>query len=204
MAQLFRLEEFALAPAGPAAEDDPFAGMVPEAEVEAARMEGYDRGYRSGWDDAVAAASQARSHVAADFARNLQDLSFTYHEARAHVLRGIEPLLEEILAVFLPKSVQALLARTVLDELTEMAKDAADAPVRVMVSPADAPVLRELIGDNRRVPLSIVEEPSLAEGQVYLRLGETERAIDLSGALLRMSEALRGASDLNGRILKHG
>ncbi len=203
MASVFRLEEFALPdPAGAA--PDPFAGLVPEAEREAARLEGYDRGYRSGWDDAVAATVEDRSRIGAEFARNLQDLGFTYHEARAHVMRGVEPLLEEILATFLPRSMQGVLARTLLDELETLAAASADAPIRLLVSPADAPTLRFMLDASVSVPFQVVEEAALAEGQVYLALGGVERNIDLPAALERLGTALRAASDLNGRTLKHG
>jgi hypothetical protein len=203
MGQLFRLEEFK--PVEPLAlETDPFEGLVPEADVEAARLEGHDRGYRSGWDDAIAAADKDRTRVGAELARNLQDLSFSYHEARAHVLRGIEPLLEEILGAFLPASMREALGRTILDELTEHATAAADAPVQVMVSPGDAAHLQSFLAAGTTLPLDLVEEKTLPEGQVYLRLGQVERNIDLSGTLARMTEALRAASDLNARTLKHG
>ena len=203
MASLFRLEEFAPAEA-PESAVDPLAGLVPEGEVEAARLEGYDRGYRSGWDDAMAAAVEERSRLGAEFARNLQDLGFTYHEARAHVMRGVEQLLEEILTVFLPRSMRDVMARTILDELETLAAGAADAPVRVLVAPADAPALREMLDASVTMPLEVVEEATLAEGQVYLSLGEVERNIDLTATLERLSDALRAASDLNGRTLKHG
>jgi flagellar assembly protein FliH len=32
-------------------------------------------------------------------------------------------------------------------------------------------------------PLEIIEEPTLSEGQVFLRCGDVERVIDTSGAL---------------------
>ena len=52
--------------------------------------------------------------------------------------------------------------------------------------------------------VKLVEEESLAEGQVYLRVGKIEKQIDLGSAIERISAAVHALYDLNERTLKHG
>lgn len=59
--------------------------------LEEARLASYEQGFSAGWEDALAAQADDRKQLAADLAHTLQSLSFTYHEARAHILRGLEP-----------------------------------------------------------------------------------------------------------------
>lgn len=178
--------------------------LVPEADLAVARAEGFDEGYRAGRNAALAEAERDQARIGAEFARSLQDLGFTYHEARAHVTRAVEPLIAEMLETFFPAQMREALGHTILQELVALAEAAADAPVGVSVAPPDADRMRALLGEETPVPLRIVEDATLASGQAYLRLGETERMIDLAGVIARTRTALEAVSDLNERSLAHG
>jgi hypothetical protein len=84
-------------------------GPVPEPSADAtrrARPSGWPptrSGYRSGWDDCLAAEQDTRARVGAELASNLADLGFTYHEARAQLLAETEALLEAYLPQGLPR-----------------------------------------------------------------------------------------------------
>src|SRR5690606_30511223 len=116
--------------------------MGPDTDVAAAREEGHAAGYEAGWAAAMAGGDRHQARIRGAFAASLQDLSFTYHEARAHVLRGLEPLLRELLQGFLPALMNEALGHTVMEELRPLAEAAADLPVQVTVAPDDAPSLR--------------------------------------------------------------
>lgn len=62
--------------------------VLDTSALEEARLASYDSGYAAGWEDATAAQSGDQSRIRAELARNLQALSFTYQEARSHVLRA--------------------------------------------------------------------------------------------------------------------
>lgn len=207
MAALFPLEDFD-APASPPATappDQPAAPTDPAPElIEAERSAAFEKGYRAGWDDAAAAQSEDESRIGAEFARNLQDLGFTFHEARSHVMRALEPLLGEIVAKVLPRLVTETLGQTVVDELLPLAENASDSPIEVVVSPDARPTLERFLTDATSVPLTIVEENTLAEGQVYLRMGQVERQIDMTSAVDRIGQAIRAVYDLNDKATTHG
>lgn len=180
-------------------------GAAPETVVldtsalEEARLASYDSGYAAGWEDATAAQSGDQSRVRADLARNLQALSFTFQEARAHVLRGMQPLLEAVVGKLLPELARETLGAIVLDSLMPMAEGLADAPVTIVLNPAVRAAVEPLIAEATGLPLTIEEETSLSEGQVYLRFGTVETRIDLDRAIADIAATMRGFFDLNSK-----
>ena len=201
MGRLLALESFAGA-------DDRRAGdsarRMSDTEIEALRLEGYDAGYRAGWDDATAAHAQDQDRIGEEFARNLRDLGFTYHEARAHVTAGVEAVLRTFLSTFFPAFLGEAIAAHVEDALAPHIDRAAGQPIRLRVSPADAPALRRLLVSVSTLPCQIEEEPSLARGQVYFAFGAREAEIDLSGVIDATESALDALNEINARTLGHG
>ncbi|WP_102106677.1 flagellar biosynthesis protein [Oceaniglobus roseus] len=164
----------------------------------------FDKGYAAGWDDATAAAKVDLQQQEAALLRHLEDLGFTYHEARAHVMSALTPLLRALLEKLLPDLLHQTLVPRLLAECETLVDDLADAPVQLMVAPDGAAELRRIIGGITALPLHLVEEPSVAAGRMYLRLGAAEREIDLAGARAAIAEALSALDDLNRETLRHG
>lgn len=160
--------------------------------LEEAKLAAYDTGYGAGWEDASLALSEDQTRMRADLARNLQSLAFTYHEARAHVLRALEPLLRQILGRLLPVLAQQALAPMVQAHLMPLAEGLVDAPVTLVLNPAVRPAVETFLTQNAGLPILIVDEPSLGEGQAYLRLGAHETHVDLDRATAEISAAVRG------------
>lgn len=166
---------------------------------EEAKLTAYDQGYSAGWEDAASAQSEDRTRVQADLARNLQSLGFTYQEARMHVLRAIEPLLQQMVNRLLPALARETLAPVVLDVLMPLAEEMADAPVTLVLNPASRPAVEALLAQATGLPVTIVDEPSLGEGQAYLRLGASETHVDLDRATAEITAAVRGFFELPER-----
>jgi flagellar assembly protein FliH len=210
MAPVFPLEDFSQSPVparrqqAPQPEATPPAvGPTPE-EIKQIRLEGYEEGYQAGWDDAARAEAEDQSRIGAEFARNLQDLGFTFHEARRHVMHALEPLLAGMIEKVLPDLVTRTIGQTIVEELLPLASEVADAPVEIVVSPDSRATLEPLIQDLSSIPFELVEEPSLAEGQVFLRSGRSERHIDLSGTVDRIGSAINDLYELNEKAFQNG
>jgi len=174
------------------------------AVLETERTSAYETGYQAGWDDAAKAHSEDQMRIGTEFARTLQELSFTFHEARAHVIQSMEPLLDQMTRTLLPALVSETLGARILEELRPLIDDAADTPVDLMVAPASRPAIERYLEDRQTVAIRLTEEPSLAPGQAYLRMGKTERQIDLTDALERITGAIGALYEINERTLKHG
>lgn len=172
--------------------------------LDEARLASYEQGYTAGWDDSVSAQAEEKGQLAADLAHNLQALSFTYHEARVHVLRALEPLLTELVSQFLPEVAKAALGATVLEALRPFAENAADTPIKILFNPASRDAIEPLLQKANGPPLLLVDEPTLAEGQVFLLLGENEIRIDLDGAIAEAKAALQDFFNLMTKDTKNG
>jgi len=164
----------------------------------------FDKGYAAGWEDAAKATRQEQEQTETAVAQSLQDLGFTYQEARAHVMRSLTPLVSGMLTRLLPRLIRDTLGARIIEEIDGIADKSADSPIDLLIAPAGADDLRTIVGRITELPLRVVEEATVPEGQIFLRLGQTEREIDLSGALDSISAALNGLDSLNRKESVHG
>lgn len=164
-------------------------GVAHGSETE--RLGVFERGYKAGWDDAATAMSDERRAISADFAASLSDLSFTYHEARGHVLRQLEDLVIETFSRILPDCAKTTLPHVVWEQIGHVAAESAGAPMTVLVAPGASGLLDELLPADPGLPISVVEEPTLTEGQVFIRSPKVEVAVDHASALEDIDTAVR-------------
>lgn len=182
-----KLEDFGAVTQAPASDPDP--GMSPD-EVEVERLAAFDRGYSAGWEDATRAAEQDADRLKADFANTLRDMGFTFHEARAHVMRGLVPLLQAVVETILPEAVQATLGARLQEEITDLADDAADLPILLRTAPGEADAIRDTVAEVPGLPIDLAEDSSVPSGQLFLILGRSEVNMDLSGPVQRLRDTL--------------
>ncbi|MDA5092829.1 flagellar biosynthesis protein [Aliiroseovarius sp. KMU-50] len=204
---LFPLEDFDHSETAPVKKASAVPANTPalsESDLEAARLSGYETGYQAGWDDASKADEDQRDHISAEFARNIQDLGFTFHEARSHVMKSLEPLLAGMVEKVLPNLVSETIGQAIVEELLPIAADAADAPIQVVIYPDGRETLDALLTQNTSLPLEIIEEDTLAEGQVYLKMGSIEKQIDLTGAIHSIGQAISGLYTINEKAKQNG
>jgi flagellar assembly protein FliH len=175
-----------------------------DPETEDARLEAFEAGYKAGWDDAASAQQAEEGEYREAIKRNLQDLSFTYHEARSHVLRALAPLFSEITARLLPEIARASLPHVVAEALGPYADLVADAPIKVQIHPDARDLVEGLLGRNPGVPLQLMDDIALTPGKVQLSLGTTETRIDLDAALVAIRTAIDDFFELTEREKQNG
>lgn len=172
-----------------------------EADFEEARLAAFEKGYQAGWDDAVAAQNSEVARLVTDLGRNLQEMSFTYHEIRRHMLDALRPLLSDMTAKVLPRIAREVLPHIVAEELTPLGEQLISAPIRVLANPEALPRIEELLGQEKGLPLVFTPEPTLSEGQVQLRFSAAETHIDLDAAITAIASAIdtcfQGAQEQN-------
>ncbi len=178
--------------------------VMDAGRLEDIRMQAYEQGYTAGWDDAASAQSDDQTRIKSDFARNLQSLGFTFQEARMHVLRAMQPLLNEVLTKLLPEVAREALASVALEVLMPIADDMADAPVTLVLNPASRAAVETLLDQATGLPLTVIEEPTLGEGQVYIRMGEVETRVDLDHATAEITRAVRDFFDTTEKDQSYG
>ncbi|WOI56176.1 hypothetical protein [Palleronia sp. LCG004] len=164
----------------------------------------FDEGYAAGWDAAQKAQAEAGEQARQAVRSHLQDLSFTFHEARAHVMRSLHPMLLTAMGLAVPAALRATLGQRLADEIADMARDEADMPVEFTVSPLDAATLAEALEGLTALPATIREDAGLSEGQIHLRLGASAREIDLHAVERRIDDALRALDAINQEQIANG
>ncbi len=157
--------------------------------IEEARLAAYEQGYKAGWEDAAAAQADEQERLRSDVARNLQALGFTYHEALRHVMGGVEPLLRDLVGHVLPAIAARTLGPMIVEMLLPLAGEAAEAPAVMTFNPRMRDIVEAAVAAADGLPIQLREEPSLGEGQVYLRLDGREARLDLDTTLHRILEA---------------
>ena len=169
------LEDFGTGTAGPALDED-----SPSAPSETDRLAIYDEGYQAGWEDAQTAARDDRTRIDAEFARNLQDLSFSFHEAKVQVAQSMTPLVEALVASLFPRLKQTALADQVLAVLEPLQLEMPGPSLALRCSEEDADVLETLLGSAKSLPMKLSPEPSLMPGQVDFIFGQEKHEINVA------------------------
>ena len=85
-----------------------------------------------------------------------------------------------------------------------MAQAAADAPVEVVIAPANRAALEPVLSSIAHMNFVVKDEPSLGEGQVYLQSGISEMSLDFTGALEDLRAAMAALMDINKEAVRHG
>ncbi len=184
MARLLHLETFDM----PA----PVANLpeVAQGEIEELRLAAYEQGYSAGWDDAVAAQSDEVSQLRADLGRNLIEMTLAHREARQHVLGTLEPLLLDMVTKVLPTIAHQTLGPIILEQLRPVAETMSSAPIIVMTAPRNREIVENLLSAQTGLPITVREEPSLGDGQAFLKLAESETRVDLDGVISAIAAAV--------------
>lgn len=188
-----RLEIFDTVTAGDGAPQP----LIEASALDDAKITSFEQGYSAGWEDAAAAQAGDQSRISADLARNLQTLAFTFQDARTHVLQAIRPLILEMTSRLLPEVAREALAPAVLEAVMPLADELADAPLTLVLNPAVRERVETLVAQATGLPMRIEEEPSLGEGQVYIRLGPAETKVDLTQVTDDIAAAVRGFFNLS-------
>ena len=173
--------------------------VMEASDIEDVRLLAYDGGYAAGWEDAAAAAALEQGRISSEVANNLQRLAFTFQEVRTHILKSVQPVVTQLATRLLPQLAQEVLAPVVLDTVMPLIDELADTPIKVVLNPASRAAVERLLSQAAGLPLLIEEEPSLGEGQVYLRLGDVEHRIDLDQAVREITTAVHDFFDYSER-----
>jgi flagellar biosynthesis/type III secretory pathway protein FliH len=178
--------------------------IISKTELEDTRLIAFDKGYAAGWDDAVGAQSDDAARLKSEVARSVQAMAFGFQEARAHLLKSLAPLIAAMVGKLLPDVARASLAPMVLDQLMPMAEVLTDTPVTILLHPRARENIEALLLGAPGLPVTLVEDRNLGEGQVYLKSPTVEILIDLDRATTDITAAIRGFFELTEEDRHYG
>lgn len=166
------LEDFAAPP--PAAEPI----TPPQEKIDP--MQGYETGFQAGWDDAMASVAKEEGHISAEFARNLQELSFSFHEARSQVTNSLKPLISALITTLLPLSADRALAENVWKIIEPVLQDNNSPKVKLFCAPDDTDIFSEFTTHAPALQIDIQPEPTLHAGQAKFELAAEKHEVDIA------------------------
>ncbi len=173
---------------------EPFEGddaaADPATPLNAAELAAFERGHRAGWDDAMATQSSEMAHLRSGFGQALADMSFSYTQARAEVLRQIAPVLRTMVEKVLPRLAQTTFVDRLAEELGDFAARCVPATIELAVSEANLAAVRVLADTPGPGGTRIVASPDIGPLQARIRCADGERSIDLDDLLAAMSDAV--------------
>lgn len=168
------------------------------AEIEEdVRLKLFEDGYEAGWKDSLLSVQNENKQLLADLEGHIRTLSFTFHEARAHVLGGMEPLIKAVVCRMLPKFTHASLPQLILDRLNGLIEDRCDRPIRLLVSPTSRNILEAMMPFDIELSVILVDDVDLEDGQVIFEFGSEEEFMDASATLLRVEEMVNEFFHIN-------
>ncbi|MEX0317810.1 MAG: ABC transporter ATP-binding protein [Ruegeria sp.] len=164
--------------------------LLHEDALEEQRLAAFEQGYSAGWEDAVTAQSEDHAHLEATLTRNLEDLSFTYHEALTQMTQSLEPMFQSLMTTVLPQTIEQGFGHHIVEQLTAMAEEQVAQPALLIVPAGAGAQLKPLLDQQSALPVQLVEEASLPPGQACLRVGTAERDVDCNAFLASITEAM--------------
>lgn len=180
------LEDFSAAPV-----TDGGSHHLTDAALEDIRLAAFEQGYAAGWEDAAKAQGEDQARLSAALASNLEDLSFTYQEAVAHLTLAVEPVFRALLDSALPVLMREGFGDILLAELQQMAQAGLAQPVVVAVPPGAAAAIRPMLAERVAMAVDLIEDPALGPGQADLRIGSRESRLDCRHLTDSLQQAAR-------------
>ncbi len=147
-------------------------------------LEGYEVGYKAGWDDAVAAHQESKAHLSAVLSQNLEQTEFTLIEAQQEILKSIKPVLDEVTSTLLPGLSNTALRTLIAEEISQLLKEYAPKEVSIVVSEPDEAPVAALLNETRALSeISLDTKSTISEGQAYISCASQQSKIDVKQAI---------------------
>jgi flagellar biosynthesis/type III secretory pathway protein FliH len=174
-------------------------------EIEDLKLQAFDSGFQAGWDDAVKAQAEMRTHISAELATSLQTASFEYHEVHATLNASAQRIIQTIIDTILPVVAQASLGAQIRDAVVSALHTITDCQIEIVLSPMNEVAVRQILSAELQDPFKLVSDPKMPLNQATLRLGAQEAEINLDKMVADIASAVntffenQKSEGINGR-----
>lgn len=161
----------------------------------------FDDAYQQGFDAGRAAAEMDSATLGSALVQAINDIDFTYTEARAQLLKSLGPLFETLTATVLPHCVKTGFAGRLAEELGRAAAADTHSPIRIHIHP-DQQIAVQLATEHLEV--EVHADPALGPHAAWIERGNTETQLELDRLLDRINEALGAIATPENRTTNYG
>lgn len=183
--------------------DSPVHAMSEEA-LEDHRLTSFEHGYSAGWDDAIAAQAEDQTRIVGALGRNLEDISFSYHEAYVDLLASVEPVFRCLVEVVLPHVAASTIGPLIVEQLTNVTREQMSGPVTLIVPAGAGSALQPVLTREVSMPVVLKEDSSLDPGQAFLRVDTSEFEFNRKDLLGKISDIVDTFFFHSQEDAKHG
>lgn len=148
-------------------------------------QEGYEEGLRAG---RIAAEAESGA-LHASLVQAINDIDFSYAEARAQLLISLQPLFATIVEKLLPHCVDAGFPSLVVDELNAFADSGIGGPMQIHVHPDQLEAVGQAT-EGLKTEVSVKPDPTLDLHAAWIQCGNAEAKLDLDRLLAQITQAL--------------
>ena len=166
--------------------------------------EEWQEGHAAGFEEARQLAAADSTELRAELVQTLSDMAFGYAEAKAELLRQLEPLFDALIAGFLPGLAAQSLVPLIGERLRAAAADALDQPLVLRVAPGQIVAVSDALAQEAQLPFTAQSDPALGPGQALISGATTGEMIDLDAVLTLTQETLAALRDTNQERVQHG
>lgn len=172
--------------------------------LESEKLAAFDKGYTAGWDDATDAQEDESQKAERAFSARMDELGFTFYEARAHIMASLRPLLTGIVESVVPRILHETLGHRLEAEILSLADGHPDPEVTISVCPTGMDGVVESLKTTARFPIRIESDDTLEPGFIQFRMGTVAHEFDMTSIENALSNALNALDTLNEETLSHG
>jgi len=163
----------------------------------------YTTGYAEGFAAGEASVRADVANLNEQFVQSVQDITFTFAEARAQILNGLAPMLQTVIAQVLPHCVETGFAGQLAELLTTAAEQDATRPLAIHLHPDSFESVAGL-SDVLPKELSIQIDPALSPHAAWIAQADGEMRLDADQLLATISETLSVLNTPEDRNAFHG
>lgn len=147
-------------------------------DMEEKQLDVFEAGYAAGWEDATAAQSEQASAATQEFVKSLEDLSFTYNEAKSYVLQCYSPVIEAVFDQLIPQLADLPGETLVVGQIKKLVAAHAPAEVSVRCSPARLKLLQSGLPPASSIPVTLSADPSVDRDEVRMEFSDAIASFD--------------------------
>lgn len=161
-----------------------------QATQELVFLEGFEKGYSDGWDDSAKAYEENIVSNSATLDSFLQNVSFTYEEAKDGVLSDLAPLFHQAIENVLTDAQKISFLPFVVQTIEGLFSGIPAPQIIVSLNNKHINALRALFSQNGGVSLTVNEDPTLDENMALIKMGHDEVEIDFDGYVTQVTSAI--------------
>lgn len=175
-----------------------------EEAIEDYRLAAFESGYQAGWDDAASAHNGEDKIKINQLTQNLQELSFTYHEAHSNILLSLQPFLTDLVSVIMPEIARATLVPRVVQEIMNLKAEKMESEIVIKASATSIILLENYLINDLMLAVRFQSDENLTDHEVQFALESGGISININESLLKINSLINDFfSDAVG-LVKHG